>query len=253
MGFQPKRSVLILEDQDSSRQALVRMVEECEQQTIVYDFEDAPSAFQCAMEHKIDLFLLDIILKPDVPNDCSGIRFAEDIRKHKRYAASEIVFITSLAGLEGELLRTVHCFDYLEKPITKQRVQKVVTDALRRLDGPVQEDEMAFLRKDRVTYPIPVNEIVYVESRWKTLYVYMQREMVDVPNMSLKKFIKGIRTQQFLFPARGIAVNLRHIEYVDPTNCLVKMRGEDRIINIGARKKNQFFEELCMCGDDEPR
>lgn len=253
MGYQAKKTVLILEDQYSSRKALVHMVEECGRQTVIYDFEDSSSAFRCAMENKIDLFLVDIILKPEIPNDCSGIQFAEAIRKHERYATSEIVFITSLAGLQAELLRSVHCFDYLEKPVTEERVQKVVTEALCKMDGPPKEDEMVFLRKERVTYPISTNQIVYVESRRKTLLVYMQDEMINVPNMSLKKFIQGIRTQQFLFPAKGVAVNLQHIEYVDPTNRFVKMRGDEKVISIGERMKDQFFEELYMCGDDEPR
>lgn len=251
MEFQKKRRVLVLEDQDPSREALVHMVEECGPRLSVHGFADSSSAFQYAMENQVDLFLVDIVLKPGEPGDCSGILFARDIRSHKRYAAAEIVFITTLAGLEAELLRSVHCFDYIEKPVSKERVQKVVREVVGKLDGLPKEDEMVFLRKDRVTYPVPAGDIVYVESRWKKLYVYTKREAIDVPNLSLRKFLEKIRTQNFLSPMRGIAVNLRHIEYVDPGNRFVKMRGYGEMIGIGRHSKDQFMSELFRYGNGD--
>lgn len=248
MEYQKKRKVLILEDLDSPRKALVSMVEECGDRLLVYDFSDSSGAFQCAMENHIDLFLVDIVLKPQVPNDFSGIRFAESIREHARYAAAEIVFITSLAGLEAELLRSIHCFDYIEKPISKRRVQKAVMEALQKLDGQPREDELMFFRKDRVTYPVRADQIIYVESRRKILYVYTEREMIDVPNLSLKKFLERVQTQDFLSPARGVAINLRYIEYVDVTNRFVKMQGNGAMINIGGRSKGKFMDELLLYG-----
>lgn len=253
MECQKKRKVLVLEDLDSPREALVRMVEECGPHLSVHGFADSSSAFQYAMENQIDLFLVDIVLKPHEPNDFSGILFAKSIREHTRYAPAEIVFITTLAGLEAELLRSVHCFDYIEKPITKRRVQKVVQEAMDKLDGLPREDEMVFLRKDRVTYPVPAGEIVYVESRRKMLYVYTEHETIDVPNLSLKKFLDKIRTQNFLSPMRGIAVNLRHIEYVDPGNRFVKMRGYGEMISIGRRAKDQFMSEMFQYGDADEK
>ena len=130
-----KKRILILEDLPSSRKALVNMVAECGSDLVIFDFGDPANALQCAMDNKIDLFLIDIVLKPQQPNDFSGIAFARSIRESSKYTTAEIVFITTLAGLEANLLRTVHCFDYIEKPISKKRVQKVVSEALNKI-GP---------------------------------------------------------------------------------------------------------------------
>lgn len=249
MECQRKKRVLVLEDLDPAREALVHMVEECGPHLFVHDFADPSDALACAVKNRIDLFLVDIVLNPGEPDDFSGIRFAESIRKHARYASAEIVFITSLAGLEAEVLRSVHCFDYIEKPLSKQRVQKVVREALNKTGVRPSGDEMVFLRKDRVTYPVPAREVVYVESRRKTLYVYTEQEAIDVPNLSLKKFLDKIRTQDFLSPMRGVAINLRHIEYVDATNRFVKMRGYEEMISIGGRTKDRFMNELFLYGD----
>lgn len=253
MECRRKRRVLILEDLDSPRKALVHMVEGCGTNLLIYDFPDQSSAFQCAMENQIDLFLVDIVLKPQEPNDFSGIRFAMSIRQHARYTSAEIVFVTSLAGLEAQMLQSVHCFDYIEKPISKRRVQKVVREALHKINNLPREDEMVFLRKDRVTYPVLTSQVVYVESHRKILYVYTEHEMIDVPNLSLRKFLEKIQTQNFLSPTRGIAINRRHIEYVDVINRFVKMRGNEAMINIGGRSKDKFMNELLLYGDVEKR
>ena len=228
-----KRKILILEDLDSSRAALVKMVNECASGLKIYDFPDVAGALECAMENRIDLFLVDIVLKRENPN----------------YASAEIVFITTLAGLEAEMLRTVHCFDYIEKPIMKTRVQKVVRDALLKIGGQLRKDEMVFLRKDRVTYPIAVKKIIYAESRRRTLYVYTAKETIDVPNLSLKKFLEKVQTADFLMPMKGIAVNVNHIHYVDKTNRYIKMHGIDTMIEIGMKMKDTFMRELLKYGD----
>lgn len=244
-----KRKILILEDLDSSRAALVKMVNECASGLKIYDFPDVAGALECAMDNRIDLFLVDIVLKPKEPNDFSGITFARTIRENSNYASAEIVFITTLAGLEAEMLRTIHCFDYIEKPIMKTRVQKVVRDALLKIGGQSRNNEMVFLRKDRVTYPIAVKKIIYVESRRRTLYVYTAKETIDVPNLSLKKFLEKVQTADFLIPMKGIAVNVNHIRYVDKTNRYIKMHGIDTMIDIGMKMKDTFMQDLLKYGD----
>lgn len=243
-----KRRVLILEDVVSSRKALVQMIRECRPELLVYEFSDSAKAFACAMKNNIDIFLVDIVLKPLEPNDFSGITFAKKIRECSGYASAEIIFITGLAGLEGYLLKMVHCFDYIEKPITEKRVQGVIRDALRRMEGKDTGDELVFFRRDGVTYPLYTNKIIYAESRGKILYVYTSQDVVDVPNLSLKRFLEKVNTQPFASPAKGIAVNVNYIEYIDTTNRYVKMRGLDTLIDVGARMKERFLRELYIYG-----
>lgn len=244
-----KKRILILEDLSVSRKALVKMVAECGSDLVIYDFGDPGSALQCVMENRIDLFLIDIVLEPQKPNDFSGIAFAQSIRESSKHSSAEIVFITTLAGLEAELLRAVHCFDYIEKPISKQRVQKVVREALSKIEGRPSEDELIFLRKDRVTYPVYAKKVIYFESRRKTLYVHTTEDLVDIPNMSLKKVVDRIQTQELIFISKGVAINVNYIEYVDLTNRYVKMRGTEQPLSIGERMKEQFWAQLMKYGE----
>lgn len=243
-----KRRVLILEDLEVSRKSLVEMVRECSDELVIYDYGNPAEALECAMKQDIDLFLVDIILKPKEHNDFSGVWFAKTIRECSRYAAAEIVFVTTLAGLEPELLRMVHCFDYIEKPITKERVQKVVGDALNKLNGKRPEREMVFLRKDKITYPVYTDLIVYAESRRKILHIHTEKEIIDVPNFPLNQFLESVHTQKFLYAAKGVAVNVAYIEFVDATNRYIKLRGITDMISIGTNMKVPFLKEFHEIG-----
>ena len=110
-----RKKVLILEDMETTRTALKRIVESCDDAITAYAFSEVGPALACMMENHIDLFFVDIILKPQVANDFSGIKFAEYVRQQEEYFGVDIIFVTSLIGLEAELLRKIHCYDYIEK------------------------------------------------------------------------------------------------------------------------------------------
>lgn len=239
-----RKKVLILEDMETTRTALKRIVESCDDAIIAYAFSEVGPALACMMENYIDLFFVDIILKPQVANDFSGIKFAEYVRQQEEYFGVDIIFVTSLIGLEAELLRKIHCYDYIEKPIQESRVRKVVMQAFRKMHSTVLEDAVCFVRKDKVSYAVHEKDIVMLSSRHKKLYIIKTDDELEIPNLSLNHFLKQIRTQKFLIPTKGIAVNYAYLEYVDPVNRYVKLRGRDELIEIGTRMKKQFLDEI---------
>lgn len=239
-----RKKVLILEDMETTRTALKRIVESCDDAITAYAFSEVGPALACMMENHIDLFFVDIILKPQVANDFSGIKFAEYVRKQEEYFGVDIIFVTSLIGLEAELLRKIHCYDYIEKPIQESRVRKVVMQAFRKMHSTVLEDAVCFVRKDKVSYAVHEKDIVMLSSRHKKLYIIKTDDELEIPNLSLNHFLKQIRTQKFLIPTKGIAVNYAYLEYVDPVNRYVKLRGRDELIEIGTRMKKQFLDEI---------
>lgn len=239
-----QKKVLILEDMATTRTALKKIVESCDDTITVYAFSEVGSALACMLENHIDLFFVDIILKPQVANDFSGIKFAEHVRQQEEYLGVDIIFVTSLIGLEAELLRKIHCYDYIEKPIQESRVRKVVKQAFQKMHNNYSEDAICFVRKDKVSYAVHEKDIVLLMSRHKRLYIVKTDDELEIPNLSLNQFLKQIKMQKFLVPTKGIAVNYSYIEYVDPVNRYVKMRNRDELIEIGARMKKSFLDEL---------
>lgn len=126
------KQILILEDNELTRNKLIRLIESMNLNINVFAFSNEEEALGCALTHHIDLFLVDIILRPQIKNDFSGIHFTEKIKECPSSACAEVVFITSLAGLEADLLHRVHCYDYIEKPIDEQKVMQIVEEVLTR-------------------------------------------------------------------------------------------------------------------------
>ncbi len=237
-----KKRILILEDNEISRKALVKIVKSCGD-VIVHDFSNRNEAYTCAMDYEIDLFLLDIILEPKEKNDHSGIVFARHIRENTRYFSANIVFITTLSGLEGKLLREIHCYDYIEKPISAERVRSMVTKLLYQMNYKKPEREMTCFRIDGISYPVYVDEIIYVRYKSRMLTVNLAKEEFNVPYLPLKKFLERVRDNTFLEPTKGVAVNLQYIKSVDFPNRMIQLKKREDSIEIGARMKSVFQQE----------
>lgn len=237
------KQVLILEDNDATRERLVRLVRGMGRKVAVCGFPGQEEALGFALTHRVDLFLVDIILNPGERNDFSGIGFAERIRECPSCAGAELVFITSLAGLEADLLHRVHCYDYIEKPIDEERVRRLVGEVLERGERTSRLPERMYFRNDGITYPVDVGEIRYVVNRNRVLHVYSGEECIEVPNLPLKKFLGRVRDEVFLCPLKGTAVNIAHIESIDYVNQFIRLRGVSEPVGMGTVMKKKFRRE----------
>lgn len=222
-----------------------KIVASCAGVTCVYTFSGRGDALQCAMDYHIDLFLLDIILEPEKGNDNSGILFAENIRKYNEYKMTPIIFITVLAGLERDLLKRIHCYDYIEKPIgngelLKEHIEEVL-DAISAGKKPDSREYIP-LHYDGIGYMVFLDEVVFFENKMGTLYIHLTDDEIRVPNYSAKKFNSMIRQARFLTPVYGTYVNADYIASVDFRNREVYMRNNS-VVPIGGRKFKKFKEE----------
>lgn len=203
----------------------------------------------CTMDNNIDLFLVDIILEPKVRNDSSGIKFAKDVREMTRYKWKPIIFITTLSGLEAHLLKQVHCYDYIEKPIDTTRVRKHILEALDAIlsERREKEPESLMLRYEGISFPITVDRVIYVVNRRGILYIHDWEEVIEIPNLSTKSFLERVKDNTFLEPKKGTAVNTRYIKSVDFGQNKVYLRKTEDVIPIGGRLKKKFREEFEEC------
>ena len=197
------KQILLLEDNEYTRNKLIKVLKSLEQEVNVFAYSNQREAFGCAMTHRIDLFLVDIILCPKERNDFSGISFVEKIRECASCAAAEVVFITSIAGLEVDLLHRIHCYDYIEKPIDERRLKRIVNEIINRGEKVSKLPERIYFRNNGISYPIEVAEIRYVMYQNRALNVYTGEESIKVPNLPLKRFLEKVRDSIFLCPLKG--------------------------------------------------
>lgn len=238
--------VLILEDNEKSRLHLEKIVKSCSGGIEVFAFGKKAEAYLCALNHLIDLFLVDIILEPVNGNDNSGIDFADKIREQPEYKLTPIIIITTLQGLEVKLLKRIHCYDYIEKPIGDgEIVRKRVEDAIDAISANhrISERESLVLHYDGLGYMFYVDEIIYFSSHRNRLCVCTRNEKIEIPHVTAKSIIQKIRYVKFLEPTYGTYVNPDYIDHVDFRNKEVYLKESEEILPIGGRKAQKFREE----------
>lgn len=239
-------NVLILEDNEWSRLSLEKIVRSCGEDIEVFSFERREDAYLCAMENRIDLFLVDIILESEKWNDNSGIDFADNMRKFDSYKLTPIIFITTLQGMEFQLLRQIHCYDYIEKPIgdgtiVRRRVQDAI-EAISLQKKPPEREKL-ILHYDGIGYALFVDEIIYISNHQGVLDIYTPNDHIQIPNVTTKSVMRKIKYTKFLEPVYGTAVNEAYIERVDFRNREVYLKCCDTVMPIGGRKLKKFREE----------
>lgn len=237
------KQILILEDNELTRNKLVKILKDIEERIEIFAFSTQEEALGFALTHRIDLFLVDIILRPKERNDFSGIRFVEKIKECPSCGMAEVVFITSLAGLEVELLHRVHCYDYIEKPIDEERVKRIVREVLDKGEKASKLPERIYFRNDGISYPVDVAEIRYVVYQNRVLSIYTGEECIEIANLPLKKFLEQVRDSVFLSPVKGTTVNISYIESVDYVNQFIYLKDIKEPVCMGSVLKKRFRSE----------
>jgi DNA-binding LytR/AlgR family response regulator len=230
---------LILEDNEKTLLLLKKIVEDVNESLKVYTLTNLYDAYKCMLEHNIDLFLVDIILTNEIPNDASGLYFAEKIRMIDKYLFTPLVFITSLEDSKFITYEKLHCYSFIEKPFDPLRVKEVVNQCLR---FPQQSvfDKVLYFKRDGIIFSINQEEIVYVESIKHVLYIYTKNnDILKIPYVTLKNFMEMVDNHIIYQCRRNLVFNLNHVINVDFTNGIIQFSNGSRI-EMGITYKNEM-------------
>lgn len=237
--------ILILEDQEISRNALKEMIlSACDSHQIVVDTAASFSMAKKLIESDIvySAFFLDINLDEANEDDISGIEIAKLIRSNVRYSLTPIIMVTSIASMEMESYRTLHCYQYLVKPFMKMDVENIVSKLIA-LEH-VKEEKTIIVKKEGINYRIKCNAIVYVKAIPRGICLYLKKEIMKVPYLTIVKLMEQLDAGEFIQCHRMFVVNKKYIENVDFVNRMIKMEYYDEDIEIGGTYKNHLKERL---------
>lgn len=238
-----KRNVLIVEDNHCQREALIRIISEISEELNIYDACNTAQAYDIAMEKHIHLFLVDIILNPDKPDDVAGLKFAQRIRDVKEYMFTPLIFVTSLEDPKMCAYQDLHCYGYVEKPYAKEQVHKLVRDALQ---FPVhkEEDRVLYFRKDGIVYAKNLSEVIYIESSHHKITIHCKRDTLEIPYKTIDKMLEEMNCDAFVKCSRSTIINKKCIDFIDYTNRYIKLKGIEEPIEIGSTMKKRFKESM---------
>ncbi len=157
-----------------------------------------------------DIFLLDIEI-----GDKSGIDLAKKIRENDKNAI--IIFLTSYPQYALDTFQVV-TFDFLVKPVTKEKMQTVLNKAIEYISLSKQNFSFSF-KKDR--YSIPFNKICYIQKRGRKAYIYTDKKTYEC-NLNLKKIWEKLEEKSFASIGNSCIVNISKIEEIQSEHVILE-------------------------------
>lgn len=228
--------ILILEDEIESRKALEKMMKNISAEITVDAAADlAQARLLLSGTVSFDLFFLDVNLKPEETGDISGIRFAEEIRSRRQYEFTPLVMITSVAGLEMEAYRKLHCYQYVVKPYVQSDVEEIVKKVLFHLHA--ENRRFIMVKRNGISYKIFCDEIMFCRAIPRGVCLFLKNEQIEVPYLSIHKLLEKLPEEMFFQCHRTFVVNRNAVKYYDLVNQVIQVEGSAEWIDIGVTFK----------------
>lgn len=168
---------------------------------IIQIFQCGEDLCKSLKDKDYDLIFLDIEL-PKI----NGIEVGKYIREKLNNEIVQIAYISAKTEYAMELF-DYRPINFLQKPLDKEKVLKVIDKYMILRE---QDNYIFSYKKNREFFDIPMSEIMYFESSYRKVKVYM-RNGEDEFYDSLDKVYKKLKAKNFLFIHKSIIVNYNFI------------------------------------------
>ncbi|MEN6351041.1 MAG: LytTR family DNA-binding domain-containing protein [Syntrophomonas sp.] len=168
--------VFILEDENYTLRFLEKPISEHTCVESARGFSSSADLCEALITHQPDIIFLDIELAPS--EEFNGIELAKRI-----YASNQgilLVFVTGYASYALESF-SVHPFDYLLKPINKERLAKIIQEAAQRIETQMSANA-PYLARNRTVIKtgdglafIDWNEVYFIEKQGRRVLIHSQQ------------------------------------------------------------------------------
>lgn len=236
------RKILILEDNPQEQKEIAALIGTIESSTEVVCCADTKEAYSHALEGNIDLFIVDVILKPDQPKDTSGLKFVESIRGVTRYEFAPVIILTCLEDLKSYSYDNLHCYAFIEKPFLAEHLRKTIMECLRSPRMPERERTL-YYRKDGAILVVQRKDVVYATSVRHALHIHTcKKDNIVIPYLTIKQFLADTDSRDFIQCSRNTVINKKQVTSLDLTRKKIYLQGEDVPVEIGGTFVNALRE-----------
>ena len=180
--------------------------------------------------HTTHVLLLDIDLK----SSTTGLQVAEKIRSVDK--SIYIIFVTGHFEF-GMLAYRYKTFDFLQKPLTKERFEETIL----RLYSDVFGDTTKYIRLDNGKTVIKENTIRFIKK--EGMKVIFHTDTRDYETYGSFSKISDMLPYNFVRCHKSYIVNMAKITDIDITNNLISFNNNDQCF-IGPKYKDDFMEVL---------
>jgi len=214
---------LIVDDDEIARKSLEMMCEKIEDIAVAGTCVNGLDALNFLKKEEVDLVLLDI----EMP-ELSGMDLVKMIP-----AMPPVIFTTSMKDYAIEAFE-YHVTDYLQKPISFQRLLKAIERA-REIHGKrvSREMEEIYVKVDGRFVRLDLKDILYIESIGDYVVFHTEKKEKLIVHSTLKNIDSKINNNKFLKVHRSYIVNMAKVVDIEETNLVIK----DKVIPISRAHK----------------
>lgn len=174
-------------------------------------------------ENTYDLFILDF----EFPN-LSGIVIAETIRKYNYNCP--IIFITNFKEYMEKAFK-VNTFDYILKPVTKDKLYPTLNRALKYLD---LDDSKFMFTFNKVFYSLSFSEIIYFEKNKRKVLIHTTTDIYETI-LQTKALLSKVN-DNFVQVHNSFIVNVRYVKQIS-NNTITANLNDKQTVEIPISRK----------------
>ena len=238
------KKIMILDDNPLMQEQIAAVIRQLPVKCELFSMTNLKDAYQCAIEKQMDLFIVDVILDPDMPGDASGLKFTSHLRQIESYAFTPVILVTSLADTKLYAYEKLHCYSFIEKPFSPEKLKAQVEQCLR-FPSFKREVKTLYFRKEGVILSVEADRIVYAEFIRHTMHLHTcDEDMLTVPYITIKKLLEEADFPNLIQCSRNLVVNKSFVLNADLGNGLIQLKEDRGILRIGNTFKNKLRETL---------
>lgn len=164
---------------------------------------------------KPDILLLDIIM-----DECDGIQTGEEIRN--RHAETIIIYVTFISEKMSEAINRVHSFGYLVKPIIKEELFRVMSDAVGQVHRNNNVSYVTFLSESKAVINLEVTDIYYFEYCNRKIKIVAKDKTYTCIQEKISDIAGKMQPYGFAMSHQSFVVNLYQVEAINEQMLLMK-------------------------------
>lgn len=203
-------NILIVEDDVIQRENLKKLLSEIYTSLNLYEAESQEEAMKISKTVPIDIFYIDVSLK-----NSSGIDFAKELRKIKRYEFTWIVFITTHIQYMIQAFKEIHCYDFIIKPYEKKDIvsltQRLISGSNSNKEEIIERKSIVLDLQDGISIKIYTDEIIFISVSLRNATIHTVSGRYDIKGIGLKRILELVDCENIIQSFRSFIVNTNQI------------------------------------------